>query len=48
MELDITPEPTEEERAAIAAAMAALDGEANGSTPWWLAGLPGDDEPDGV
>jgi hypothetical protein len=49
-ELEITPEPTAEERAAIEAAMAKLlDTEPNGAVPgaWWQAGiLEATDEPD--
>ena len=40
--LEITPEPTPEERAAIEAAVAqALDGQPGGSAPaaWWEAGV---------
>jgi hypothetical protein len=43
MELEITPEPSEEERAAIAAALA-REPEDSGSR-WDAALLPPDDEP---
>jgi hypothetical protein len=42
MELEITPEPSQEERAAIAAALA-QETEEPGS-PWDAAGLPQGDE----
>jgi len=44
VELEITPEPTDEERAAIAAALDAQLRSVDGSA-WWAAGLP--DESDG-
>ena len=41
MELEITPEPSPEERAAIEAAVAALvDGSGEARSAWWGAGLP--------
>jgi hypothetical protein len=49
MTVEITPEPTPEEREAILCALAALDGREGGSSAWWEAGLRGaveDDEPD--
>jgi hypothetical protein len=40
VELEITPEPTPEERAAIEAAVASLeDGQRETTTAWWRAGL---------
>jgi hypothetical protein len=40
MRLDVEPEPTPEEREAIAAAVAALYAERDGTPPaWWLAGV---------
>lgn len=39
MDVEITPEPTEDERAAIAVAVADQLASTNGSA-WWLAGLP--------
>lgn len=48
MELEITPEPTPEERAAIVAAIEALDAErARGPDAWWEAGLRENVEDDG-
>ena len=50
MDVEITPEPTPEEREALLAALAALDGPARFqsgtfSPPgWWRAGLPDDEE----
>jgi hypothetical protein len=41
VELEITPEPSPDERAAIEAAVAALlDGNAKPQSAWWHAGLP--------
>jgi hypothetical protein len=48
MTVEITPEPTPEEREAILRALAALDGREGGSA-WWEAGIREaveDDEPD--
>ena len=39
VELDVTPEPSPEEREAIAAALA--DEPQQDESPWWRAGLPG-------
>jgi hypothetical protein len=40
MRLEIEPEPTPEEREAIAAAVRALSAERDGAPPaWWQAGL---------
>ena len=48
MELEITPEPTPEERAAIVAALAELDAEqTRGPGAWWEAGLRENVEDDG-
>ena len=49
MELEITPEPTPEERAAILAALAALAGRGRTQGPgaWWEAGLRENVEDDG-
>ncbi len=48
MELEITPEPTPEERAAIVAALAELDAEqTQGPGAWWEAGLRENVEDDG-
>ena len=45
MELEITPEPSPEERVAIEAALAELAQEqAREPGPWWAAGLPEADE----
>jgi hypothetical protein len=45
MELEITPEPSEEERAAIAAALA--QGPDNASSRWGAAVLPQENETEG-
>lgn len=48
MELEITPEPTPEERAAIVAALEALAAEERrGPGAWWEAGLRENVEDDG-
>jgi len=48
VELEITPEPTPEERAAIVAAIEALEAEAaRGRGAWWEAGLRENVEDDG-
>jgi hypothetical protein len=48
VELEITPEPTPEERAAIVAAIEALDAERpRGPGAWWEAGLRENVEEDG-
>jgi len=39
MTVEITPEPTPEEREAILRALAVLDGPASGSSAWWEAGI---------
>ena len=40
MEVEIRPEPTHEERAAIIAALESLaEADAAGNGPWWKAGL---------
>ena len=39
MGVEITPEPTPEERAALLQALAALDGEAGEVSAWWSAGI---------
>ncbi len=41
MELEITPEPSEEERRAIAAALAEEETDQNADSPWAQALLPG-------
>jgi hypothetical protein len=50
-ELEITPEPSPDERAAIEAAVAeVLNGESETRGAWWRAGVldaADDDEPDG-
>lgn len=35
----ISPEPTPEEREALLAALAALDGDSHGPSAWWEAGI---------
>jgi hypothetical protein len=37
--LEITPEPTPEEREVLVRALAALDGRSDGPSPWWRAGI---------
>ena len=39
MSVEISPEPTPEEREALLQALAALDGRADGSSAWWEAGI---------
>jgi hypothetical protein len=47
VEAEIVPEPSADEREALLAALAELDGlPAAYRSPWWLAGLAGDDEDD--
>jgi hypothetical protein len=38
-ELEIAPEPTPDERAAIATALSVLSAEQGRADPWWEAGL---------
>jgi hypothetical protein len=46
-EIEITPEPSPEERAAIEAAVASLHGNHSEPSPWWRAGvLESTEEPD--
>ena len=46
-EIEITPEPLPEERAAIEAAVASLLGNHSEVSPWWRAGvLESTEEPD--
>jgi hypothetical protein len=49
MELEITPEPSEEERRAIAAALALEEAErgSGAASDWAAVALPQPDEPDG-
>jgi len=44
VELEITPEPSPEERVAIEAALAAGREQAGEPGAWWTAGLPETDE----
>lgn len=44
MELEISPEPSPEDRQAIAAALAELKEKEAGRGPWWEAGLPAEEE----
>jgi hypothetical protein len=45
VELEISPEPSPEEREAIAAALAELEEQGAPSRgPWWTAGLPAEEE----
>jgi hypothetical protein len=37
--VEITPEPTPEEREAILRALAALEGREDGGSAWWQAGV---------
>jgi hypothetical protein len=37
--LEISPEPTPEEREVLVRALAALDGRANTGSAWWEAGI---------
>jgi hypothetical protein len=47
VDAEISPEPTEEERAALLRALAELDGAPPAyRSPWWRAGLPDEDEAD--
>ena len=39
MDLEITPEPTPEEREALLPALASLNGKHAEPTAWWLAGV---------
>jgi hypothetical protein len=39
VEVEISPEPTPEERDALLAALARLNGEARKSSAWWEAGI---------
>jgi hypothetical protein len=39
VKVEISPEPTPEEREALLQALAALDGERNSGSAWWEAGL---------
>ena len=39
MPVEISPEPTPEEREALLRALAALDGWADGGSAWWEAGI---------
>ena len=39
MDLEISPEPTPEEREALLAALARLNGRAGGGSAWWEAGI---------
>ena len=49
MRVEITPEPTPEEREALLQAVAELDGRGNGGSAWWEAGIREavEDEPEG-
>ena len=39
MDVEISPEPTPEERQALLAALARLNGEAREGSAWWEAGI---------
>jgi hypothetical protein len=39
VDIEVTPEPTEEEREALLRALASLNGHAPAPSPWWQAGV---------